>query len=113
MLKDDFLTSLSQNCIKRQEYWDKDNQLDYMFFCLEFIGEAGELANLIKKLKREQLGLNGSRTNNKEIMNEVADCLITLVNLTNSLGIDLKSATTNKFNETSKKMNIPVLILNK
>lgn len=67
-------------------------------------GEAGELCNVIKKLKREQDGIAGSRIEGNPIEavgDEMADVVIYMDLLAARLGIDLQAAIANKFNKTS------------
>lgn len=60
------------------------------FFCLELNGEAGELANLEKKLwKGKQIDINN-------LSDEAADVFIALLNYCNARGINLEKAVINK-----------------
>ncbi|MCS7000906.1 MAG: hypothetical protein RML15_07850 [Bacteroidota bacterium] len=56
------------------------------FFCLELCGEAGELANLEKKIWK------GIEVPPEDVADEAADVLIALVNYANARGIDLGTA---------------------
>jgi NTP pyrophosphatase (non-canonical NTP hydrolase) len=60
------------------------------FFCLELCGEAGELANLEKKVWK------GRDINHVDLADEAADVLIALMNYCNARGIDLANAVSNK-----------------
>jgi NTP pyrophosphatase (non-canonical NTP hydrolase) len=60
------------------------------FFCLELCGEAGELANLEKKLWK------GADIATHRLEEEAADVLISLMNYANARGIDLAAAVTAK-----------------
>ncbi len=60
------------------------------FFCLELCGEAGELANLEKKLWK------GADISMDRVSDEAADVLISLMNYANARGIDLASAVADK-----------------
>jgi NTP pyrophosphatase (non-canonical NTP hydrolase) len=67
------------------------------FFCLELNGEAGELANLEKKvLKGKQIPL-------ENIADEAADVFIALLNYCNSRGINLAKATHTKLIRIEEK----------
>ena len=68
------------------------------FFCLELCGEAGELANLEKKLWK------GADISMDRVSDEAADVFISLMNYANARGIDLASAVTDKLSRivTSK-----------
>lgn len=56
------------------------------FFSLELCGEAGELANLEKKVWK------GRAIADEDFVDEAADVLIALLNYANSRGIDLAAA---------------------
>jgi len=60
------------------------------FFALELTGEAGELANLMKKVWK------GAPVSQDHIADEAADVLIALMNFCNSQGVDLPSAVASK-----------------
>lgn len=68
------------------------------FFCLELCGEAGELANLEKKLWK------GADISMDRVSDEAADVFISLMNYANARGIDLASAVSDKLSRivTSK-----------
>lgn len=75
-------------------------------------GEAGELANIIKKIRRHETGavnagdptLTGLKLMAKK---EIADVAIYLDLLADYLGVDLGEAIREKFNETSQKFGFP------
>jgi len=60
------------------------------FFSLELCGEAGELANLEKKVWKGRLVADDA------FVDEAADVLIALINYANSRGIDLAAAAAHK-----------------
>jgi NTP pyrophosphatase (non-canonical NTP hydrolase) len=60
------------------------------FFCLELCGEAGELANLVKKQWK------GASVSSPDIADEAADVFIALMNFCNAAGIDLAAAVEQK-----------------
>jgi NTP pyrophosphatase (non-canonical NTP hydrolase) len=74
-------------------------------------GEAGELTNIAKKLRR----LEGGCTVNtgdadallSNLADEAADVLTYLDLICAKHGIDLEAALTKKFNEVSKRVNYP------
>lgn len=99
-----FLSELQRKNAERQVEWDSSSQLDICFKALEFVGEVGELSNLIKKVKREELGLAGSRCDRSHLESEFGDVVITLSLLAAHLDIDLEAVTKSKFNKTSDKM---------
>lgn len=71
-------------------------------------GEVGELANLLKKIKRGDLP-NDIATR-VEVAKEIADIQIYLDLLAFRAGIDLDTATIAKFNEISRKVRSNVRI---
>src|SRR5262245_2452739 len=71
------------------------------------IGEVGELANLLKKIRRGdyvQLEIQ------KELCHELADIQTYLDLLAASLNVDLGQATRDKFNIVSNRVKSPVFI---
>jgi len=73
------------------------------FSVIELCGETGELANAIKKLLRFRAGIAGGVESMENVIEEMADVVICVDLLAESLGIDLGEAVTKKFNKTSEK----------
>lgn len=73
------------------------------FFCLELCGEAGELANLEKKVWK------GKDIDHADIADEAADVLIALMNYCNARGIDLAHAVSNKLIRIKPNLSSPLL----
>ena len=100
-----FLEKLREKNVKRcnevfhlfeeWEPWDWSNAM---------AGEAGEVCNFTKKLRRGDAVLFSS------IEDEIADVIIYADLLAASLKIDLKKAITNKFNSVSRKRSSNILI---
>lgn len=67
------------------------------FFCLELNGEAGELANLEKKLWK------GKTVNLNDLADEAADTFIALMNYSNSRKINLAEAVAKKLKQIEAK----------
>ena len=67
------------------------------FFCLELNGEAGELANLEKKIWK------GKTIDPSFIEEESADVLIALMNYSNARGINLGEAVKHKIYKIDRK----------
>ena len=69
-------------------------------------GELGELASLLKMRNRERDGLPGNKFSptDKQVADELADCMTYLDLLSTALGVDLGSATVAKFNEVSERV---------
>ena len=68
------------------------------FLALAICGEAGELANLIKKLWR------GDEVAEVQIRDEIADIRIYLEHISRHLGIDLDDACDRKLNEVANRL---------
>lgn len=77
---------------------------------IELGGEVGEALNVLKKLVRERNGYGGSRATVQDLADELADVVICVDLLAERFGIDLGPAVIHKFNETSTKMGIPIMI---
>lgn len=67
------------------------------FFCLELCGEAGELANLEKKLWK------GKEIDIEAVESEVADVFIALHNYANARGISIAQVVANKLAKIEAK----------
>ncbi|HRP01430.1 MAG TPA: hypothetical protein PLE30_02170 [Candidatus Kapabacteria bacterium] len=81
-----------------QDYQDKYFTVrSAEFFCLELNGEAGELANLEKKLWK------GRDIDITLVADEAADVFIALMNYCNARGINLEEAVINKLNIIENK----------
>jgi len=70
-------------------------------------GEVGELQNFIKK--RRRINYKGNKYK-KECKHEIADVLIYLDTVANSLGFTLEECVIEKFNLTSKKNKINIFL---
>lgn len=104
----DFLQRLREANTARDAVWDPEDRLPLAFRALEFVGEVGEVANNIKKLWREELGLLGSRVTLEDVKEEIGDALITLDLICMELGLDLAECATAKFNRTSEQPGFEV-----
>lgn len=71
------------------------------------LGELGEAANIIKKITRGDYALEDVRG---ELGKEFADVLIYLDILAYQAGIDLGNATIEKWNETCRKVGVPMVL---
>lgn len=76
-------------------------------------GELGEAANVVKKLNRVRDAIPGNTQPAHELwealQRELADVFIYLDLLAQSQGFDLETLVRDKFNETSRKLNCPIL----
>lgn len=103
----DFLADLRTINGQRVEAWAEGRPSDPLFWAIELGGEVGEILNVVKKLRREEIGWRGSRASVSDLADEIADGLICLDSLARHYGIDLATATAAKFNKTSDKVGLP------
>ena len=71
-------------------------------------GEAGELGNLIKKIRRGDFGNDPDPATMDRVASEMADVLIYLDILAFRSGIDLAAAVIATFNAKSEQLGLPV-----
>jgi NTP pyrophosphatase (non-canonical NTP hydrolase) len=106
----DTLKELREANIARQKEWRGAEKVDLAFRGLEMAGEAGELANKLKKLVRLQRGITGTQEEREALLDDIADemgdVLVCLDLIAEDLGIDLGLATRIKFNKTSAKQGL-------
>ncbi len=88
----------------RCEEWHPVDDWDSSEWIMALIGEFGELANYMKKRRR------GDGEFKTEIRKELADVQCYLLLLAEREGVDLQSATIEKFNEVSERRGSPFYI---
>jgi hypothetical protein len=71
---------------------------------------AGRICNIIKKLERERLGLNGSKSTKEALADEIGDFVVCADLIGMDFGIDLWPSTVNKFNGTSTKLGMKTML---
>ena len=81
-------------------------------WCLAMVGEAGEAANVVKKIHRQKYGLRGRLDPPIEALvealaEELADVFLYLDLLAVKAGIDLPAAIVAKFNKVSERQGFP------
>ena len=79
--------TLREATVARQAEWANGVSLSVSYKANELFGEAGEAANVIKKLERERLGIAGSRSTLQDLADELADVEICVDLLALELGI--------------------------
>lgn len=99
-------------CRRWHPGWPDDEDWTVADWSNAMCGEAGELANAVKKLRRVETGNPGANDGTVEelieaIGKEAADVAIYLDLLTAKLGIDLGAAIASKFNEVSDREGFP------
>lgn len=75
-------------------------------------GEAGEVANVVKKLRRIELGTRGVMDPPEDFLrsalaDEMADVVLYLILLADHYDIDLEAAICSKFNRVSEAQGFP------
>lgn len=95
---------------ERQIEWCPEQRPDLSFRGNELGGECGEAQNVIKKLERERHGWRGCRDSLAHLAEELADVVIVADLIALETGIDLGEAVERKFNATSEKNGLSVLI---
>ena len=110
------VTSLEQlrdvNQTRRDEWRARDGSAPWTGadWSNEMCGEAGEAANVVKKLRRIETGYKGPGPTEAELLehlaDELADVLICVDLLGMHYGIDLAPALVRKFNATSDKQGL-------
>lgn len=92
---------------ERQTEWDPEAKTSGLAYrAAELAGEAGEAANVLKKLERERLGIRGSRATKEQLAEELADVIICASLAANVADIDLWPAIVAKFNKTSEAVGL-------
>lgn len=81
------------------------------FRVIEVGGETGELLEAMKKHLRFLRGMKGGVESIQPVKDEIADVIISAVQLANDLDVNLTEAIPAKFNQTSDKYGFPVKIL--
>jgi NTP pyrophosphatase (non-canonical NTP hydrolase) len=64
---------------------DSIDALEHLVVCL--VGELGEVANIVKKVRRGDMGLESQRA---DLSEEIADVFIYILKLANQLNVDLE-----------------------
>lgn len=100
------LADLRRANVTRQKEWDTLGQLTLAYRGNELAGEVGEACNVIKKLEREKLGINGSRDTVEHLAEELADVIICADLIAMQAGINLDAAVIAKFNTSSEKVGL-------
>jgi NTP pyrophosphatase (non-canonical NTP hydrolase) len=95
---------------RRQQEWPGNEHADTAFRAIELAGEAGEVAEAVKKFLRAERGIKGSTATKEDIALEMGDMLVSLDLLAESLGINLGEAVRRKFNATSEKYGMRTYI---
>ena|SRR5688572_19419495 len=104
------------NVERGEEVFHKINEWTPMEWACAMAGEAGEVCNAVKKLRRLETGTNTPKDPQNErdaiddIANELGDLLAYVDLLAARLGINLAEAFREKFNAVSLRMKSTVFI---
>jgi NTP pyrophosphatase (non-canonical NTP hydrolase) len=85
------IQEIIKQCGKDSHRWFPKTADDLGFMTLAMVGEAGEVANVVKKVLRGSLDLKNASAKNQLTM-EIADVFIYLMDLCDLLGIDIEKA---------------------
>lgn len=109
----DLLTQLKQANEERCPLYGMGGVRDVSieFNAIQLAGETGELLNAIKKkLRGDEYDKRDGRLMEEVIAEELADIVICCDLLAQRLNIDLRSEIRHKFNATSEKLGVSILI---
>lgn len=95
---------LSQQCMADSERWFGDSQLtrNLPYNALAMCGEAGEFANLVKKVQRGSLDIHDARVRHDLAM-ELTDVFVYMLNIAGILGVDLERSYDTKRRENEAR----------
>ena len=98
--------------IARQQHWGGTNNWTLADWSNAVAGEVGEACNIVKKIRRPQLGTIGNDADTPKyygmLESEIGDVLIYLDLLARAAGLDLDRCVSRAFNEKSEKLGMPV-----
>lgn len=89
MSEEGTLVRLAQQCVADNRRWFPDQATSIAHHTLSMCGEAGEVANLVKKIERGDFDIRDTRTKN-ELAEELADVLIYMLSIAGMLHVDLE-----------------------
>ena len=105
-------TDLREANIARQAYWGGAENWTLADWSNAVAGEVGETCNVVKKLRRPELGTVGNdhqpEVYIRQLESEIGDVLIYLDLLAKAAGLDLANCVSRAFNEKSDKLNMPI-----
>ena len=98
--------------LARQAHWGGSDNWTLADWSNAVAGEVGEACNVVKKLRRPELGTVGNEYDasvyRDQLESEIGDVLIYLDLLANAAKLDLGECVSRAFNEKSAKLNMPV-----
>lgn len=98
--------------VERQEHWGGSENWTLADWSNAVAGEVGEACNVVKKIRRPQLGTVGNDADAPkyyaQLESEIGDVLIYLDLLAKAAGFTLDTCVSRAFNEKSEKLGMPV-----
>lgn len=98
----------------RQAHWGGVDNWTIADWSNAAAGEMGEVCNVVKKLRRPELGTVGNAEDTtfyeRQLKFEIGDVLIYLDLLARARGLTLDECALAAFNEKSAKLNMPALL---
>jgi NTP pyrophosphatase (non-canonical NTP hydrolase) len=108
------LKALRDGNMRRQSYWGGSHNWTLADWSNALAGEVGEACNVVKKIRRVDLGTTGNKQSTEayyeQLETEIGDVLIYLDLLAQSAGFSLESCARRAFNEKSEELKMPVRI---
>lgn len=103
---------LREGNLARQAYWGGSENWTLADWSNAMAGEAGEACNVVKKIRRVELGTTGNKKPTEQyydqLETEIGDVLIYLDLLAAKAGLNLANCVWRSFNEKSDALNMPV-----
>jgi NTP pyrophosphatase (non-canonical NTP hydrolase) len=100
--------------LARQAHWGGAENWTLADWSNAMAGEAGEACNVVKKIRRVELGTTGNKDTTdayrKQLESEIGDVLIYLDLLANAAGVTLDHCVTRAFNEKSAELGMPIFL---
>ena len=98
----------------RAQKWHETKSWDAADWMVATVGELGEAANILKKLKQSEDGILGNSETDidleEKLAEELADTLTYLFLLADKCGVNLEVQTIAKFNKVSRKHGFPEIL---
>jgi NTP pyrophosphatase (non-canonical NTP hydrolase) len=106
------LNDLRQANQARQSYWGGSENWTLADWSNALAGEVGEACNVVKKLRRPELGTVGNKHDQEayrqQLASEIGDVLIYLDLLANAAGYRLEHCVMKAFNDKSEELDMPI-----
>lgn len=104
--------ALREGNLARQAYWGGSDNWTLADWSNAMAGEAGEACNVVKKIRRVELGTTGNKqaleTYHSQLETEIGDVLIYLDLLALKAGVTLDHCVSRAFNEKSAELDMPI-----